>query len=297
MILLTGASGFIGKHLLAALIRDYGSNNVLALTSKPIEECPYLLHNDYNFSDELFAENNYADAIDTIIHAGAFIPKSSVQANDWKLCNQNIFTTQRLLSAKLPQLKRVLYLSSSDIYGKSALISEDSLVDPISLYGQSKLYSEKMIGAWAEREGKICQVLRVGHVYGPGEEAYQKIIPVTIKKIIAGSHVEIWGNGNELRSFIYIDDVVKAILASLSLKENPGVINLVSSQQISIGDLVEKLISISERSVKIERISARSDTRDMIFNNSKMLKYLLKSETPFMKGLVNEWAYMSKLSI
>ncbi|MBK8521170.1 MAG: SDR family oxidoreductase [Chitinophagaceae bacterium] len=106
-----------------------------------------------------------------------------------------------------------------DVYQQSEIISERSLIQPSSLYGESKLYSEKMVTAWASSNNKIHQILRVGHVYGPGEEAYEKIIPVTITKILRDQPLQIWGTGNEIRSFIFIKDIVSAIMNAVKLED------------------------------------------------------------------------------
>jgi nucleoside-diphosphate-sugar epimerase len=294
MILLTGASGFIGKHLLTALIKKYGDNNIVALTSKPIKECCYLLHNSYDFSIDFFFENDYG-SIDTIIHAGAFTPKNSFQANDWKLSNQNVINTQKLLEANLPKLQKFIYLSTLDVYGNSDVISEETLIAPASLYGHSKYYVECLVTEWARFENKISQILRIGHVYGPGEEAYQKIIPVTMKKIALGDVVEIWGDGHELRSFIYIDDAVKAIIRSLDIEHFIGPINLVSNNSVSIKELVNKIITISGKKVKVQMIPALTHARDLVFNNLKMQQYLGSSETSLESGLAREWEYTQSL--
>jgi nucleoside-diphosphate-sugar epimerase len=296
MILLTGASGFIGRHLHAALIAHYGVDNVLSLTSIPSLKYPYLLHKNYQFEKDYFMECGYGNSIDTIIHAGAYTPKSASQANDWKRCNENIYNTEKLLQASLPNLQRVIYLSTLDIYGKTDLISESSLVEPASLYGYSKLYGEKMIEAWANEGNKMSQILRIGHVYGPGEDAYQKIIPITIRKIINDEAVQIWGSGNELRSFIYIKDVIDCIINSLSLDVNVGPINLVGSNPISIIELVKKLFAIIGKPVNIETIQTNSAGRSFVFDNSKMKQYLLSGteETDLTYGLREEWEHMNK---
>jgi nucleoside-diphosphate-sugar epimerase len=294
MILLTGASGFIGTHLHHALISQYGADNVLALTSNPIDGANYLLHNNYQFEPGYFVENNYAGAIDIIIHAGAYTPKNASQANDFLKCNQNIYSTEKLLSADLPNLQKVIYLSTLDIYGKADVISESSPVEPVSLYGYSKLYGEKMIAAWANEKHKKFQVLRVGHVYGPGEENYQKIIPVTMKNLISKKNVQIWGSGKEIRSFIYIKDVVEAILNAINLSEDIGPVNLVSGNSISISELVNQLISISGSTVSVEHITSNTSGRDLLFDNSKLKEHLLHSETALSKGLTEEWHYMNR---
>lgn len=296
MILLTGASGFIGKHLLEALINKFGANQIIALTSTPITNCAFLLHENYNFNKDFFADNKVGQKIEIIIHAGAFTPKVGKEANDWEKCNSNILNTHTLLGAYLPNLKKIIYLSTLDIYGQTNIIKEDSLVQPISLYGDSKLYTEKMIAAWAFSNNRICQILRVGHVYGPGEEAYQKIIPVTFKKILNRQVIEIWGTGNEIRSFIYIKDIVSSILNAIELNLSIGPVNLVGNQKVSINDLVNKMIVISGIKCEIKLIPVSAPGRDLIFDNAKMKEFLLAEEISLEQGLLQEFNYMKTIA-
>lgn len=295
MILLTGASGFIGKHLLNALVKKHGRNGVIALTSSPIEDCPYIIHNNYSFNEDVFQKEGYADHIDTIIHAGSFTPKDSSQANDWRNCSHNVYTITKLLGSILPKLNKVIYFSTLDVYGPEDVISELSSIIPMSLYGDSKFYIEKLISRWAESNNAIFQILRIGHVYGPGEEAYQKIIPVTMRKLLLGEHLELRGDGSDLRAFIYIDDVVQAVLNALFLKEYIGPVNLVSNHSISIKELILQIIAISGKDAAIKSVPTNVIPRSLVFDNSKMLKYLLSSESPLIDGLKKEWKYMQNL--
>lgn len=294
MILVTGATGFIGRHLMKGLINKYGKDNILALTSRPIEGCAYLLHRDYTFQQGFFVNAGFSK-IDTIIHAGAFIPKQAAEVNDLLSCNRNIFNTSVLLNAEFPQLNKFIFISTVDVYGTNDLISEESIPDPVSLYGHSKLYCEKMVGAWANNSGVTCQILRLGHVYGAGEEAYQKIIPITFRRLRNREEISLWGSGDELRSFIYVDDVVTAILNSLALQRSIGVVNIAGSERISINDLLNKLILISGINSEIVRVPHETSGRHLIFDNSKMKKYLLEKETPMNEGLMAEWRCMQDL--
>jgi nucleoside-diphosphate-sugar epimerase len=294
MILVTGVSGFIGKHLLKALIKEYGADQLLALTSQPIDDCPYLLHNNYTFNDDYFATSGYR-SVHTIIHAGAFIPKAGKDANNKELCNSNINSTAKLLEANLPSLQKFVFLSTVDVYEGVGVISEESLVKPASLYGESKYCCEQMILRWAETRQLTIQILRVGHVYGPGEEKYQKIIPVSFKRIIEEKPVEIWGTGEEVRSFIYIDDVIKAIVQSLKLKEYADPVNIASSQSISIKKLINKLIEVTGKEINVELIPTTTAGRNLSFDNLKMKKLLLPAEIPLEQGLNTEWEYMKNL--
>ena len=295
MILLTGASGFIGKHLLKKLVSIFGKDSILAFTSAPIEEAAYLLHNDYNFETDYFIKSGFGMQIDTIIHAGAFTPKSSKGANDVVKCTSNITTADKLLQAILPNLKKIIYLSTIDVYGPAEIISESSQLEPTSLYGESKLYVEKMIKVWAIANEKLHQILRVGHVYGPGEESYQKIIPVTIQKILQEQPLQIWGTGKEIRSFIYIKDVVNAIINASKLDMDAGVINLVSSQKVTIAELVNKLVALSGKIIVPEVILSVTQGKDFIFDNSRMRTLLISNETVLDEGLLEEWTYLKNL--
>lgn len=291
MILLTGASGFIGKHLLLQLIKKYGKNNVIALTSRPIDECNYILHNDFQFDPDFLINHGYTN-IKTIIHAGAFTPKNGSQANDVNLSNSNIYSTEKLLNLTLPYVQNFIFLSTLDVYDNAEIISENTSENPISLYGFSKLYCEKMVEQWGIKNNKVAQILRIGHVYGPGEEAYQKIIPISINKILNKESLQIWGTGNELRSFIYINDVVNAIINSLEITEGLGIINLVSNQSISINELISKLIKISKKEVEIINIPTNLSSRSLVFDNTKMINWLLKKETNLDDGLNEEFEYV-----
>ena len=294
MILLTGATGFIGMHLLEALIDSYGSDNVVALTSKPITKCQFVLHNGFVFNPDLFIKSGFKN-IDTIIHAGASTPKSRAESNDIYNCNSNIFSTTRLLTSLLPNINKFIFLSTLDVYGYDNPITEDSLIEPVSLYGHSKHYCEKLITTWATQKGLNHQILRIGHVYGPGEEKYQKIIPLIMRRLISDEPIQVYDDGNEIRSFIYIKDVVNAIRDSLKLDSYAGTINIVGQEQIKIRELIDKLIAISKKAPMIEKVHASAKPRDLVFDNSKMRKLLLRPEVSLDEGLQKEWNYMNRL--
>ena len=297
MILLTGTSGFIGSVLLDKIIAKFGGTNVLALTSKPTNKCNYLLHNDYVFDSDFFIKSGYEN-IDTIIHAGAFIPKSGDQANNCYKCTSNITNTFALLKVNIPNLKKIIFLSTIDVYSMhDGVLTEETPVIPVSLYGHSKVYCERMIVSWASHNKILPQILRIGHVYGPGEEQYQKAIPVMIKKILNNESIQIFGLGEEIRSFIYIADVINAIIKSIDLDFFDGPINVVSGNQINIKDLAQLLIKISESNTNVEFVETiNTKQRDLVFDNSKMKKYLLHQEIDFVFGLKREYNYMKNLS-
>lgn len=290
-IVITGTSGFIGSRLLQTARAVYGSD-VTAFSSCPCNgsNIVYSTIDDFGLT---MTDLALLEGTEILIHAGAFIPKSGADANLIKSCNGNITFTEKLLALPWKNLKKIVFLSSVDVYlNVKGFISEATPTVPASLYGMSKLYGERMITLYAAERGISSQVLRVGHVYGPGEEKYAKVLPKAIQNIVAGKDVELWGEGKELRSFIYIDDVVSAILHAGELQEEPGVINVVSGTSISVRDLLEKLIAIGGSATKILVREYSGTTRDLVFDNAKLKSYLLSTESDFTSGLQAEFRHI-----
>jgi len=291
-ILLTGASGFIGGHILTALVKSYGRESITALTSKEIPDINCITYKSVQDFD--LNKTNFDD-ITHVIHAGAFTPKDSQQSNSIKSCFNNIEYTKELFSYDFKSLVRFVNLSTLDVYAATfEELSESSPIKPISLYGSSKLYCEEMVKAFSEQRDVNCINLRIGHVYGPGEEKYKKVLPIAIQNILENKPLELWGDGSDLRSFIFIDDVVQSILNSLKSAVSNIDINIVSGVAISIKDLLNKVIKVSNQSVKVNKRESSHQKRDLVFDNSLLLQTILDKETDLMHGLKIEYEYMKK---
>jgi UDP-glucose 4-epimerase len=294
-MIITGATGFIGSYLLNAGRAIYGQD-VTSFSSKPLmgSHIVYRNANDLGLNPEALS---LVEGAEVLIHAGAFTPKSGVDANQVVGCNANIKFTENLLALPWTNLKKIVFLSTLDVYANvDGPISESTPTGPDTLYGLSKLYCERMVALYAAKREFANQVLRIGHVYGPGEEKYSKVLPRAIQSIVSGKDVELWGEGNELRSFIYIDDVVTAIFNAVELVEQPGVINVVGGNAISIRNLLEKLISIGGRDTAIVRREFSGIARDLVFNNTKIKNYLLPNETHFSVGLEAEFKHVQNMN-
>ena len=133
--------------------------------------------------------------------------------------------------------------------------------------------------------------MRLGHVYGPGEDLYRKVIPETMRRLRDGLAIQMLGTGKQKRSFIYVKDVCRAIIAALDLEYDVGPVNIAGSHQISMADLIKLIIDISGFKAKIEFI-ANINGQDMVFDTTKLSKYLLSDEMPLRDGLKIEWDYM-----
>lgn len=290
MILLTGATGFVGRHLLDGLLLKYGPGEIVAYTRSPIAGVKCICHNGYEAESFDFLAMGLGD-IETILHAGAFIPKNNTESDNQVLADLNVFVTNCLLKARLPNLKRFVYLSTVDVYAPGVVIDESSPLGSMNPYSRSKLLGEELVKEWAKMQGNIGQVLRLGHVYGPGEEKFRKIIPETMRRIINGQPLCVFGTGKQRRSFIYVKDASRAILAALDLERNIEPINIAGCYSISMDELIKLITEISDTKPIVEIVPS-SDERDLVFDTSKMRKYLLANEIPLHDGLKMEWDYM-----
>ncbi len=294
MILLTGCSGFIGTHLLSKLSEKFEKEEIVALTSLPVEGFKYIIHNNYEI-DILKTSLNSLD-ISTVIHAGAYIPKIGSETNNIADCNSNIFNTYKLLEALSGKgIGNFIFLSTVDVYGEDEITSEQSPLNPYSLYGQSKLYCERMIKIWGDKNNVDIQILRIGHVYGPGEEKYRKIIPVTMERLLNSLAPQVWGTGTEIRSFIFITDVTNAIMKAMELRHYSGPINIVSGNKISIYDLILLIQDIAKNSQPIEFHELNKPSRNLYFDNSKMKDLLCDEMVSLNTGLTLEWNHMKHI--
>jgi nucleoside-diphosphate-sugar epimerase len=291
ILLITGTSGFIGKNLLSLISDEFLNSYKIVLLSSSSNNTNFLTieHKNYTFSKEDFRKNNI-EKIDIVLHLGAFIPKTGSEANDIEQSNSNILNTKYLLD-HLPNLpEKFIFASTIDVYGRvHSIIDENILPQPLTMYGWSKLYCEKMLESWASQNKVILQVLRIGHIYGVGEDAYKKVIPVTIQKLKKSEKPQIFGKGEEKRSFLHVSDACSLILNSLVLDTYEKPINLCSSISYSIKEIIELLMAISKKQLEIEYITVENDPIDLFFDTSKMNRLLGTENMQLNKGLADEF--------
>lgn len=291
-IALTGSTGFIGKHLLKKLIALYGKENLVVIASEKNPEIETII---YDKTTKKWQDSSFINA-EVLIHAGAYIPKSGTEINNIEACYSNIHFTKELLNRiNTEACRKIINISTSDVYSFSEKINEQTDIDSPTLYGASKLYCEKMVSAYANQHKISFINLRLGHIFGIGEEAYQKIIPVTIKKVLKGEPVEIYGDGLAVRSFLSVQDVVTSIINAVEKDMEVPTINVVSENAITINDLVKRIISYSGGTSEIKYIKTEIPNKNFIFDATLLKKFLLPQETDFDTVLREEFEYIKNL--
>lgn len=253
-----GAGGFIGGHLVKGLL-DRGVHVIRAVDIKPLAQWHLISHRVENLSLDLKDKENCLIATrgaDHVYQLAADMGGMGFIENNKVLCMLNVLTsTNMLLAARETGATRYFYSSSACVYNAQkqtrpdvvALKESDAYPAlPEDGYGWEKLFSERMCRHFEEESHLICRVARYHNVYGPHgtwkggrEKAPAAICRKVLEAKRSGIHtIDIWGDGKQTRSFMYIDDCVRG--TEMIMNSNIGEpINLGSSELVTIDQLVD----------------------------------------------------------
>jgi nucleoside-diphosphate-sugar epimerase len=258
MIVVSGAGGFIGGHLVAELLRE-GNDPVRAIDRKPLDqwyqrhEAAENLHLDLSTTQACEKAMAGGD-IGEVYQLAADMGGMGFIENNKALCMLSVLVnTHMLMAAREAGAKRFFFSSSACVYNEEK--QRDPKVTPLKEsdaypampedgYGWEKLFSERMCRHFMEDFGLETRVARYHNVYGPFgtyQGGREKAPAATCRKVIeaAGdgrSEIEIWGDGEQTRSFTYVDDCVKGTIA-LMRSDYREPLNIGSSELVTINDL------------------------------------------------------------
>ena len=259
MIVVAGAGGFIGGHLVGELIRK-GHRNVRAVDIKPFEEWYQLFPDAHNIKSDLKEKAACVRAsrdASEIYNLAADMGGMGFIENNKALCMISVLINTHLLMAarEAGTVERFFYSSSACVYNAEKQTSADVVALkesdaypalPEDGYGWEKLFSERMCRHFREDFGIETRMARYHNVYGPhgtwdgGREKAPAAIcrKVAQASLSGGSEIEIWGDGTRTRSFMYIDDCIKGtqLLTASDITEP---LNIGSSELVSINQLVD----------------------------------------------------------
>jgi nucleoside-diphosphate-sugar epimerase len=250
--LVTGAAGFIGSNLTEELVRRGGQ--VRALDNLATGRLPNIAH---LLPEIEFINGDIRDAatvagaiqgVDYVLHQAALpsVPRSVSDPLASHECNAT-GTLNVLIAARDAGVQRVVYASSSSVYGDSPTLPkrEDMPTDPLSPYAVNKLAGEQYCKAFTLVYGLPTVSLRYFNVFGPRQDPtsqYAAVIPAFATTMLAGRRPTIYGDGLQSRDFTYVSNVVTANLLACEREEAVGcVLNIACGQRISLLDLVDRL--------------------------------------------------------
>lgn len=258
--LVTGGAGFIGSNICKALAHEGAKITVLDNLSTGYKsnldgiKNITLIEGDIRDTD---AVKQAVSGCDTVFHLAASVGNKRSIDNPSEDSEINVMGTLRVLeAARAVGVRKIVTSSSAGIYGelKTIPISECHPLDPITPYGASKLYTEKMSLAFAHTYEIEVICLRYFNVYGPNQrfDAYGNVIPIFAFRALHGDPIIIFGNGLQTRDFVHVNDVVQANIKAAKNQGTSGAFNIASSTQMRIIDLANDINSHLNTPVPIE---------------------------------------------
>ena len=312
-VVVTGAGGFIGGHLVATLLAE--GNSVRAVDIKPLDEWHQVHADAQNVrADVSLLENARAavDGVARVFNLAADMGGMGFIENNKAACMMSVLTSTHVLqTAREQQVERYFYSSSACVYAAEHQTSPDVVplkesdaypAMPEDGYGWEKLFSERMCRHYLEDYGVPTRVARYHNVYGEygtwqggREKAPAAICRKVATAALSGDGViPIWGDGTQTRTFMYIDDCVRGTLL-IAAGDDPEPVNLGSAELVSINqmvDIVEQLAGVSLR--REYDLSAPQGVRGRSSDNTEIRRrYGWEPSTSLADGLERtyRWIY------
>lgn len=298
-VLVTGGAGFIGSNIAIQLVKDGYQVTVLDDLSTGYLKNLEIIKDKIKFVQGSITDyellNKIMPGVDFVLHQAALpsVPRSVDKPLD-SHDNNATGILNILEAARLNKVKRVVFASSSAIYGDAPeeYKSEDLAKHPLSPYAVTKLVGEEYCRVFAELYDLETVCLRYFNVFGPQQDPasdYAAVIPLFIKAILADQQPTIYGDGQQSRDFTYVSNNVRAnILAMHSDKVGKGeTINIACGKSFSLLDLVDGINKILDKNIKPKFAEARpGDIKHSLADISKAEKLLdYKTDIDFVQGL------------
>ncbi|MEE2684827.1 MAG: SDR family oxidoreductase [Planctomycetota bacterium] len=250
--LVTGGAGFIGSHLVEALVREGGQVRVLDNLSSgrrenlaAVEDQVELISGDVQ---DVSACRKAIDGVEVVFHLAALasVPASiATPAKTHDACLTG--TLQMLDAARHANVRRFIFASSSSLYGNrnDEVQTETDLPAPESPYAAAKLAGEQYCHAFHRSYGLETVCLRYFNVFGPRQDPasqYAAVIPAFITAVLAGELPVVFGDGEQTRDFTYVSNVVQAnVLAATQAGASGGTFNIANGESTSLLELLDLL--------------------------------------------------------
>lgn len=236
-ILITGSSGFVGSNLVKKL-------------SKKHSIIQYDLVNNEDVLNEKLLSKKLQD-VDLVIHLAAFISAAESWERPMDYIRNNSLGTLSVVKCSMEVgVKKIIFFSSAAV---KAI--------PITPYAVSKINAENILNLYKDRLNIV--IVRPENIYGPGQkEAYGYVIHSFIKAIKSGSSINIYGDGEQTRDFIYVDDVVSSVEKLMSANLDSGsIVSLGTGKSISVNDLAKDVMKVMGNKTKITHLEPREEPR------------------------------------
>jgi UDP-glucose 4-epimerase len=266
-VLVTGAAGFVGRHLVPRLLE--GAREVVATDVEPEPPERYadrvngdrLSYVQGDLTDSGFREGLLAEPFDRVFHLAAVVGVNEYVENPLRVTEVNVVATERMLESLADRDVRFVFTSTSEVYGRNPEIpwseEDDRVLGPPTVarwsYSSSKAACEHMLHGLSAAEGPFeATVVRPFNLYGPGQRP-DFVLPAFVDRLVSGEPPTVFDGGDQTRCFTYVEDFVEGLLrASIHPDAAGEAFNLGSTRETRIRDLAETVVGAADADVDPE---------------------------------------------
>lgn len=302
-VLIIGGTGFIGSHLVNKISKDGHDISILSkngiIPGNLLNASFKMIKGD--FGDDLILDQVLI-GIDIVIHlAWTSVPSQEIKEIELDVLHNINGTISLLNKCVTHQIKKFIFISSGGtVYGvpKEIPIKEDHSLNPISSYGVSKVSIEKYLHLYNKLFGLDYLVFRVSNAYGEYQNLTkgQGVLGIWLDNIFSGKEIAIWGDGNIIRDYIHITDIVEVISYAINHSFADRIYNLGSGQGVSLNEIILMIKENITENFKVGYYHGREiDVPVNILDIHKLENEINYSPTvSLIEGLVNVWGWINK---
>ena len=292
-VLVTGGAGFIGSHIVKLLVKKGFEvvvyDNLTRSSSDHLDSKAKFIRGDILDKEDLIKA---LEGVDGVIHMASLIEVSESVKDPEMFAKNNVLGSVTLLEAmRETKVKKIIFSSTASVYGdkpSSLPITEDSKVLAANPYGASKVAVENFLYSYHFNFGFDVVSLRYFNAYGPGEmhDPETHAVPNFIKAALTNEPIPLYWKGEQVRDFIYVDDLAEAHIAVLDL-EGFNVFNVGTEKGVKVMDVIHKIADILGKEVKVEHLGERKGDVQATYASSAKLKKATgwEAKTSLKEGL------------
>ena len=316
-VLITGGAGFLGSHLTDAFLKD-GSEVFILDTGSTFKIKHQLGNPKFHYVHDTIFNIEMLESLvikcDLIYHMAAVVGVEHYVADPYAVLNVNINGTQNVLRLAHKHNKKVVFTSTSEVYGRNPKVPWDEDDDRVLgstridrwCYSTSKGVGEHFCHAY-RKMGLPVVIVRYFNAYGPRLDKIDvgRVLTIFIGQLLRNEPVTVIGDGSQTRCFTYIDDAIKATVAAGLKPEAEGeIINIGTDVETSIRELAELMIKVSGAKSKVKLVPKESiygesyeDIQRRVPKVEKMNRILgVRAETSLEEGLRQTWEWFKSLA-
>ncbi len=297
-VLVTGGSGFIGRHVVATLRGAGAEVRIVDLQAHP-DPALDIVRGD--IADPTVIEAAFDGGFDGVVHLAAVTSVlRSVQMPELTF-QTNVTGTHRVLEgARASGVKTVVFASTNAVTGPmlEPAITELASLHPLTPYGATKAASEMLMSAYTAAYGIRCSAVRLTNVYGPGMQAKDSIVARLMRAIRLGNGFEIYGDGLQVRDYVHVADVVSAMQLALTNANWSGATVIGAGRSLSVIEVIDVVSRVTGAELAVTHGPARlGEMPAVIVDPSRAHASGWSPQFDFSTGVANVWEEWRDLEI